>query len=104
MSEMTEQEKAARVRKYYKREYKHGHIRWLLMDEDGTSVYCDQCGNIANFIHREILDGLELNVCICKAHARELLKQNPALIQNDLWIYQSADAERGHPPATPAGD
>ncbi len=42
--------------KYLNRSYFSGRIRWLLTDKKGNSVYCCQCGNIANGVaHKKIL-------------------------------------------------
>lgn len=67
-----------RIRKYHGFKICYGKgIRYLLEDENGKSVHCDRCGNIANFVWFESVERYILNVPICKRHAQELVDENP---------------------------
>lgn len=63
------------IKKYKDAKFYSGRIRWMLQDEHGTSVYCCNCGNIANCVLMEQVGRYKLNVPICKAHAKSLLEQ-----------------------------
>lgn len=63
-----EKGRIAQLRLYKDRKYYGGRIRWLLMDKEGNSVYCDRCGNIANGVMRVERDSGVYNVPLCKKH------------------------------------
>ncbi|RNI26628.1 hypothetical protein [Rufibacter latericius] len=62
----------AQLRSYFERKYYSGYIRWILQNEDGTHVSCDQCGNIANGIVKVQKSLGSFYFPICKKHLREL--------------------------------
>lgn len=82
-----------RIRKYENFKICYGRgIRWLLEDENGTSIYCDQCGNIANFVLYEIQGHRLLNVPICKRHATDLEKSgNYTINDGSLAVYKNGE-------------
>lgn len=64
--------------KYIGKKYYYGSlVKWLIKDKKGRSVYCDQCGNIANDVKREkIFRFININVPICKLHAGKYPQYN----------------------------
>lgn len=65
--------------KYYNKRYYSGHIRWLLTDKNGTSVYCNDCGNIANGVIKTKRYGLTFKIPYCKEHfAKIFYKHYPS--------------------------
>lgn len=57
---------------YINREYKCGKfIHYLLADKKGNSVYCDQCGNIANGVAQRKFAFFDYNKPLCKNHMLE---------------------------------
>ena len=66
-------------------------IRWMLEDENGTSVYCDKCGNIANLCLLEVQGRYLLQIPICKRHAEELLDSTNEYVVRDLLIFKKDD-------------
>lgn len=60
------------------KKYKSGKmLRWMITDKRGRSVYCYECGNIAN--GAIFADGLILNrkMPVCWSHIQEYLKKHP---------------------------
>lgn len=59
--------------KYIGKKYYYGSmVMWLIEDKNGNSVYCDQCGNIANHVNREKIFGfINIDVPICRPHAEK---------------------------------
>ena len=50
------------------KKYYYGRmVRWLLEDKNGTGIYCDKCGNIANGIEQGRVLGLTYRIPLCAA-------------------------------------
>lgn len=71
-------ELTARIKKYKDAKYFFGKgIRWMIADENGTHVYCDKCGNIANGVLFEQVERYTLKIPICKKHIEDWMNEYP---------------------------
>jgi len=56
-----------------KKYYTGRGIRWMIADETGTSVYCRECGNIANGVLQIEKFGSTFNMPYCKSHIEKII-------------------------------
>ena len=60
--------------KYFEKKYQSGRgIRWMIADETGESVYCKDCGNMANGGLQIKKFGSTFNMPYCKSHIEKIL-------------------------------
>lgn len=67
-----------RIQKYKDAQWFSGsRIRWMIQDQQGTHVYCDKCGNIANGVLWEPVERYELKIPMCRHHLQEWMREHP---------------------------
>ena len=63
--------------KYFEKTYQSGRgIRWAIADETGKSVYCKDCGNMANGVLQVKKFGSSFNMPYCKSHIETILDKD----------------------------
>lgn len=91
-----EPELTARIKKYKDAVFfqgQPGSIRWMIHDKDGTHVYCDKCGNIANGVLYEPVERYELKVPLCRTHLQKWMADHPTFHWYE-WALVLADVNR----------
>ncbi len=66
-----------KLAKYFEKKYCSGRgIRWMIADETGKSVYCKDCGNMANGVLQVKKFGSTFNMPYCKSHIETILDKD----------------------------